>query len=336
MLLAYTVSVACSPASAARLSGDTTTAKTLRVLSYNAYLLEADANGGATLKQRLAKLPQALADTGADVIIMQEVWGIKNRSQLAEAMQALGYAGQAKETPSLWPPYHYGNGLYIFVKAPLTFVGQPVAKQFPATSMLNFDGFTTKGVVVTKVAVPDVGNVSVAAAHTGYLPFDKDKHEFDLTQEDKLMTQVKTITDAVAAADTDVKILGIDVNTPPQHWDGTALAYDMTRQTKPYAAFLAAGLTDAMGSAESVTCGECSTWDNDRNAFIKAGHFAGTPGVDTDPNERIDYVFFSGSGVKATTASLALEAEHEFVVDGVIKQLPLADHYGVFTELSLP
>lgn len=310
----------------------------LKVLSLNAFLLDADANGKPSLAQRLALLPDAIAATGADVVVLQEVWSVQNRTKLAELMAQKGYAVQMKETPSILPPYHYGNGLQIYVKAPLQFASEPKMSRF--TTLINFDNFTTKGTLQSVVAVPGFGNVDVFGAHTSFLPFKSETHDFDLTQEPKLLAQTQHILAQMDAGASAVRILGMDFNTHPYKWDAATRSWQEGVKSKPYGLLTdEGGLKDAMAEAADVACGAaCWSWDGLRNGLIKQGMFGGVPGDTTDPLERIDYVLYSGAA-KAVSARLALEDEHDVTVqtDGVpvTKALPLSDHFGVLTELVL-
>ena len=63
----------------------------LRVLSYNSFYLPADDVSSATAQQRLYFLPETLAQTGADIVILQEVWTPDAQQTLATGMQSRGY-----------------------------------------------------------------------------------------------------------------------------------------------------------------------------------------------------------------------------------------------------
>jgi endonuclease/exonuclease/phosphatase family metal-dependent hydrolase len=316
---------------------------TLKVLSYNAYLIGADPNGKPSLDGRLELLPDALAATGADVILMQEVWSASQRAKLAKAMESRGYAGAARETPSLWPPYFYGNGLFVFVKAPLAIDGETAMMRFPQDALLNLDTYTTKGAIRVKVQVPGAGAVDVVAAHTSYLPWRDEQNDYDRSMEPKLFRQVRAVTDFAAQGTSRVKIVAGDFNTDPREWRKATKSFDETTPSGVFKALVdGGGLTDAMTAVPSPTCGgACATWDNSRNALIRQGLFDGVPGDTTEPDARLDWVLAQGEGVTVASTAMVLDEERDVKVKGEgdatsVQRLPLSDHFGVLAELVLP
>lgn len=302
--------------------------KTFKVLTYNAYQLTADPNGKPTLDARRALLADALAATGADVLILQELWSTATRDDLAGQLAARGYAGSAKERKSVFPPF-YGNGLYVFVKSTL---GRPSPAEmtiFKAADMINLDWFTNKGAIKVRLDAAGFGPVDVVAAHTSYLAFDQDAQDFDRESEPKLLNQIRTIGALMNADPAPVQILGADLNTHPTAWRPEAKAFDPAEKSGVYKI-----LTEELGLADAAAetgCEPCYTWDNDRNELIRQGLFGGNK---AEPNERIDYVLFRGDGVTAENTVLALEDNHVFGAGDQAKELPLSDHFAVMTTLK--
>ncbi len=304
-------------------------AKELKVLTYNTYQLTADPNGKPTLDARRALLADALAATGADVLILQELWSTVARADLTSRLAALGYVGSAKEKKTLFPPYFYGNGLYVFVKSSLGSVAPAEMTIFASADMINFDFFTNKGAIKVRVDSPDLGPIDFVAAHSSYLAFDQDEQDFDRANEPKLLNQIRAIGELMNASPAPLQVLGADLNTHPTVWHPETKAFDPTEKSGVYKILTEElGLSDA---AAETGCEPCYTWDNDNNELIRQGLFGGDK---AEPNERIDYVMYRGAGVSAESTVLALLDNHVFGTGEQAKELPLSDHFAVMTTLK--
>ena len=109
-------------------------------------------------KTRIEAVAHFLADSGADIICVQESWEIKTRNMLYEIMAQAGYEhASANEHPFL-----IGNGgLVTFSKFPIR---RKAFMSFTRLSSAFVELFTQKGVLETLIDTP-LGEVTVFNVH---------------------------------------------------------------------------------------------------------------------------------------------------------------------------
>lgn len=315
---------------------DTTPRMNLKVLSYNTFLLPADNVALATSDQRTYFLPDAMARTGADIIILQEVWTEKSQKDLMSSMQTKGYRGYQLESKSLTPPFFLGNGLMIFAKNNLRVAGQPEFQAWQQNA--GFDKYAKKGILRVPFEVNGIGRVEVYNAHTSFLPWDGRNHDYNYAEKDILLAQIRQLTEWARLSKANLKILGADLNTAPFVWDRAMGGFDSSRANGFYDRIRQV-FDDPFAHVRPECAFTCDTWDNDNNKLLAHGLFGGSAGgsiYDPEPNARYDYVMFAGPGTKVIKTGTAMHENYNLVYNNKQLVAPLSDHYGILTELAVP
>lgn len=309
----------------------------LRVLSYNSFYLPADDVSSATAEQRLYFLPETLAQTGADILILQEVWTPDAQQTLAAGMQARGYQTFIQENKSLVPPFFLGNGLMVFAKSTIKPAGQPEFRGWKNSA--GFDKYAQKGMLKVPLQIDGVGRVDVFNAHTSFLPWNGNQHDYNYAERDTLLSQIKQISDWVASSDASLKLLGADLNTAPFVWDRAKGGFDTTRLNGFYEQVR--GVLDDPFALVRPDCRfTCDTWDNDHNNLLANGLFGSQNGnsslYDPEPNAKYDYVLFRGAGAKVARTGTMMHDDFPLRYNNKMINAPLSDHFAVFTDLMIP
>jgi len=314
---------------------DTTPRVNLKVLSYNAYMLPADNLALATSDQRLYYLPDALARTGADIIILQEIWTDKAQQSLMTAMQSKGYQGYLLDSKSLVPPFFLGNGLMIFAKNNIRAAGQPEFMGWRESA--GFDRAAKKGSLRVPFELQGIGRVEVYSAHTSFLPWDANNHDYNYTEKDILLSQIQQLTEWARQSTANVKILGADLNTAPFVWDRAMGGFDSSRANGFYERVRQV-FDDPFAHVRPECAFTCDTWDNQNNALIANGLFGSRNGslYSPEPNARYDYVMFSGAGTRVIKTGTAMHETYNLTYNSKQIAAPLSDHFGIITELAVP
>lgn len=314
---------------------DTTPRMNLKVLSYNTYFLPADNLALATSDQRIYYLPDALARTEADIIILQEVWTDKAQQSLKTAMQAKGYQGYVLDSKSLVPPFFLGNGLMIFAKNTIRAAGQPEFLAWRENA--GFDRAAKKGALRVPFEVNGLGRVEVYNAHTSFLPWDANNHDYNYTEKDILLSQIQQLTEWARKSTANVKILGADLNTAPFVWDRAMGGFDSSRANGFYDRIRQV-FDDPFAHVKPECTFTCDTWDNQNNNLIANGLFGSRDGsiYDPEPNARYDYVMFSAPGTRVIKTGTAMHETYNLTYNGKQIAAPLSDHYGIITDLAVP
>ena len=314
---------------------DTTPRMNLKVLSYNTYLLPADNLALATSDQRLYYLPDALARTNADIIILQEVWTDKAQQSLKTAMQTRGYQGYLLDSKSLVPPFFLGSGLMIFAKNSIRAAGQPEFLAWRENA--GFDRAAKKGALRVPFELQGIGRVEIYNAHTSFLPWDANNHDYNYAEKDILLSQIQQLSDWARLSRANVKILGADLNTAPFVWDRAMGGFDSSRPNGFYDRIRQV-FDDPFAHIRPECPFTCDTWDNQNNALIANGLFGSREGslYDPEPNARYDYVMFSGAGTRVIKTGTAMHETYNLTYNNKQIAAPLSDHFGIITELAIP
>jgi exonuclease III len=314
---------------------DTTPRMNLKVLSYNTYLLPADNLAQATSDQRLYYLPDALARTDADIIILQEVWTERSQQSLKTAMKAKGYEGYILDSKSLVLPFFLGSGLMIFAKNNFRPAGQPEFQAWRENA--GFDRAAKKGALRVPFQINGIGRVEIYNAHTSFLPWDADNHDYNYTEKDILLSQIQQLSDWARQSNANIKILGADLNTAPFVWDRAMGGFDSSRANGFYDRIRQV-FDDPFAHVKPECPFTCDTWDNQNNELIANGLFGSRDGslYDPEPNAKYDYVMFSGPGTKVIKTGTAMHETFTLTYNGKQIRAPLSDHFGIITELAIP
>jgi len=315
---------------------DNTPHMKLNVISYNTFLLPADSVALATTEQRLYFLPDALARTGADILILQEVWTDKARETLKTGMAARGYQSYQIDTKSVVPPFFLGNGLMIFAKNTIKPAGKPEFQAWKETA--GFDKYAVKGMLRVPFEINGIGRVEVYDAHTSFLPWDGSSHDYNYKEKDKLLSQIAQLTEWARQSNANVKLLGADLNTSPFVWDRAMGGFDTSKANGFYDRVRQV-FDDPFAHVRPECPFTCNTWDNDNNNLLANGLFGsqGSGGLyDPEPNAKYDYVMFSGGNTKVIRTGTALHENYNLTYNGKQLGAPLSDHYAIFTEFAIP
>jgi hypothetical protein len=308
----------------------------LRVLSYNTYHLPADRTSLATSEQRLAYLPDALVRTGADIIILQEVWTPVAQETIKSAMVTRGYQFYQNESRSAVPPFFLGNGLIVFAKNSIRPVGPVEFREWTKTA--GFDDYASKGLIKVPLQVPGLGRVDVFNAHTSFLPWDGEKKNYDYTEGQTLMSQVTQLSDWVRSSTATVKILGADMNFNPFIWDVSSQRFDVNKKNQFYTK-LTENFMDPFLQISPTCRYTCDTWDNQHNNLLAHGLFGDSSGgsmYDPEPNAKYDYVLYSGKNIKVARTGTAMQEEYPVIYKFETFNSPLSDHFAIATDLLVP
>ena len=314
---------------------DTTPRLNLKVLSYNAYLLPADNLALATSDQRLYFLPDALARTDADIIILQEIWTDKAQQSLKTGMLAKGYQGYLLDSKSLVPPFFLGNGLMIFAKNTIRAAGQPEFLAWRESA--GFDRAAKKGALRVPFEVQGIGRIEVYNAHTSFLPWDASNHDYNYTEKDVLLSQIQQLSEWARQSTANVKLLGADLNTAPFVWDRARGGFDAGRANGFYDQIRQV-FDDPFAHVKPECPFTCDTWDNQNNALIANGLFGSRNGslYSPEPNAKYDYVMFAGAGTRVIKTGTAMHETFNLTYNSKQIAAPLSDHFGIITELAIP
>ena len=283
----------------------------LRVLTLNTWLLRA---GGwrvaRDLASRFARLPGEVARTGADVVALQEVWPPDLARALTERLRAEGYPHAARGLDRGGSRL-FGDGLLLVSRHPLAAV-----RRFTfARASAWFESWVAKGALACEVALPEGVTLHLVTAHLGVVRFDFARRTFREDDEDARRAQLAELADWLEGmAPPGPLVLAGDLNVLDRPFrDGRYLA----ETHADYAGLLSRlGLRDAYREHHPGDDG--FTFDPATNALAARGRCREMPG------ERIDYVLYRGSALRAESAAV------------VLSDPPwLSDHYAVVVDLRV-
>ncbi|MGZ3699329.1 MAG: endonuclease/exonuclease/phosphatase family protein [Bdellovibrionota bacterium] len=283
--------------------------KELRVLTLNTWMLKLPMGLGVAkdIPERLARMPDEIAATHADLIGLQEVWDPKIRAELVAALALRGYPHHAylENNPFSLLRGLIGNGLLVVSKFPI----RPSTHQLVFADYTRTDEyFAMKGAILVQVEIPGVGLVDFYNAHLGAVSFNEKRRLYDA---DHVRARYRQFEELVAwigrTKGKGIVFLAADLNTHFQDWTGEGFGEALSPE---YQMLLAAGFHNPMERRE---------WTYDmRNPYASEGVFKNLP------SEVEDYVFVSGM------AKISAESQVVF------REKPISDHYGVLTRFTIP
>lgn len=279
----------------------------LSLLTFNLGLLEA--LGGwfcpvPHVPERLRAQASALHESGADVVLLQEIYRSEHRRALASHLRDVyPYTSSPEEPAGL----NFGSGLLILSRF-------PVESRFCLfrSTTLEEQWFVRKGLIDATVAVPGAGPVRVLNTHTtaGGVFRHPQAIATDSIRDAQISELCARLGGSIAT------VLAGDFNTGP----GVS--------PSNYNALLSAGLIDTWASLNHV---EAPTWDP-MNVLNRSGPHRHCP------PQRIDHVFLratdQAAGVRVTSSEVALLKPVVRLSND--QRVTLSDHYAVSTTLELP
>jgi endonuclease/exonuclease/phosphatase family metal-dependent hydrolase len=252
-------------------------------------------------RQRLAAVPAALISSGADVILLQEVFAPVDRAMLQAAVENHFPYHASAETARKW----LGSGLLILSKHPLSDI---VFEPFVDHDLLH--RFYRQGFLMVTVQVPNLGLLKLLNVHLSISAFLS--HPESAASIACRSREIARLLEVARSYEAD--IVGGDFNCGPQN------------AAANYEAIVAAGYLDGFADCNRVEA-EGHSWS--RSNFIVASgryHYL--------PDHRVDHLFFSqhpSARFRPTHAGLALTAP---IVKTSAGAVPLSDHYAMRAGLA--
>lgn len=287
----------------------------LRILTYNAWL--APAVIARNVAHRAARLPLAIARTGADIVALQEVWMGKHRDALVRDLARAGYPYAIFEpgTGGLLRGV-FGNGLLVASRFP---VKRRALREY-AGYTYHDEYFVRKAALAVTIDVPEFGNVDLVDTHLGAVRFDVKRSSFIERDDDAQLAQIEELADfSLDFASTGRLIVAGDLNTHFEPWDAVARCHRPGMRSRNYERLCTRlALRDAFPRSA-----ERSLTIDRENPYVAASSFA------KGPSQCVDYVLFSANDMRSRGAVVALTDD-----DGELGR-PLSDHYGVLATLEV-
>lgn len=293
------------------------------VLTLNAFLLDIRLFGlvrvypaAPHLGPRLAALPEALADTGADVICLQEVFRRPHRRLLAERL-----GGAYPECAGVRHPGRpLGTGLMVLSRHPIE-SARPIefrAAFFEERLVIRM------GMLDCVVRFPDLGPVRVINAHlaAGGLMGDPESPGAETIRGRQVAELLARAGDDSGPATV---ILAGDMNAGPE---ASATNYRQILEAGYRDTCTEARAGGANGGADGLGGGPAATWDP-ANPLIAGAR------TRSSPPQRIDHVFLRREGSEALVPreGRVVLRETRATVAGD-RTVPVSDHYGVMVRID--
>ncbi len=292
-------------------------AQVVRLLTFNAWLLRVL---GRDLSRdnavRVARLPAAVAETGADIVALQEVWPTRWRRALVAGLRAHGYPHAAFSPRGMGSFGRFGDGLLIASRHPLT---RPVQTLVFSGTSVWYEAFIRKGGLYVQVVLPGAGPLDVFTGHLGVVRYDPARSEFlarDLRNRTRQIEELVRWVRSVRQDRSGPMVLLGDFNLHPRRH--ATQAHEAT-ESPDYRTLVDS--LDLVDTYRAANPGHESAWtfDPGTNPYAAGGTF------DALPAERIDYVF-----LQSHPRMRVLVSERVFGPPSV-----LSDHYGVLTTLEI-
>jgi len=279
-------------------------ATSVRVVSYNVWALPVWLPGSRS-QSRLPFVPAAVAELGADVIVLQEAFDLDFRAFVVEALGAwqTGPRALCQEPMLRWSRKDCTGGLLTLSLFP---VEEEVFRAHPLSADPKLDEkIGQKGVMLTTVQSPmgplDVVNVHLYAGRT----------EAD---EAERMTQVRALRDLLVEAGSFARpvLLAGDLNVVHPQLRGTGA------RSTVYDFFIdSLGFTDTRSQVGPSDF----TYDAEHNRYAGLSYNA------WEGRQVFDYVL-----VRVPDGFAARVVSQGRVLDG---EEPLSDHYGFYVEVDI-
>jgi|GEM_PF-1115679 endonuclease/exonuclease/phosphatase family metal-dependent hydrolase len=316
-------------------------AQSLRVMTYNTWLLPEVLELSSTMKDkdlRVSNMPEHLASTGSDIIALQEVWTSCSASSLIDEMTGLGYSFHAQLQKQTWSDLFrgrgcfIGNGLLVFSKYPISERMDQLT--FPVYTRLD-EYLTLKGAIHLEVLVPELGWIDFYNTHLGAISYDDRLNDFNFSELTAHRLQMNYLTQFIR--DTrrhPIQIIAGDFNQDSHPWEPTLLAHNLDKDTENYSHFIGSlALIDTFREMNGHK-NEQYTYDKIRNPYVRNGKFSKAP------SETEDYIFITRDQSRLRINQSQLELDYPIHrKDGASAALGsspessffLSDHFAVKT-----
>jgi len=295
--------------------------ESLKVMTFNTWLLPS----AEDKKSRLAEMPEALAEQGADIIFLQEVWESKHRKPLIKEMKKKGYYAHYDTNSSF---LNYGNGLLIFSKYPFEKNSNMIKFSKSRTREL----FLKKGVIHVAVKHPKLGTLDLYDYHFTSVDYDYKKGEYNRTHEKIRKKQSEELIEFVNKTKSEggIQIIAGDMNggeafgTIPSN----SLISNFSFPNETYKLLMESlNLLDSFRSVNPNfrrENGHTYCYENPYTKKKKKG----------EPSSRLDYVFIGETKkLKPLSSEVILNKEHPQGDKKSPKRL--SDHYGVLSTFEI-
>lgn len=292
---------------------------------------------------RMQMIPYKLAESGADIILLQEVWQPRRKKALAEKLKHLGYPYHTFQIPEKsWWSLKWGNGLMIVSKYPID----------PKVDLLTFknstrsiEGFALKGAIMARVSVPCVGWVEVVNTHLGAFSTLKSKGKISHFNHEHLRLKYEQTLELrnflKEKSTSEFMVLAGDFNThfyslkEGNYVEEFATEYEiLTRPEAPANHGTGAPVfLDTYRAANGFECKKAFTYDTNENQYAKKGLFQ------TEPPGVLDYIFLKKSDRAKVLESRVIMHERPSILDKLrykMNSIPsqLSDHFGVLATIE--
>jgi endonuclease/exonuclease/phosphatase family metal-dependent hydrolase len=308
----------------------------LRILTFNTWLLRTPLGFDLAkdVEERFVRLPESLAETGADIICLQEVWCPKLRASLSAKMAALAYPFSLGSAPKrsrhihpLWAVReHFGNGLMIYSRFPI--VAEHTPLEFRAFTRLD-EFFIRKGAVCAEVQISKSQKLLVCNSHLGAVSFSSSARSYNRAHELRRLRQSFELIKWIQTIEKPAPLfLAVDLNVHFQTWQRDRHAGGFAREVS---LLLSDRIKKFPLKEVSIELGihhPIPEWTFDcQNPYVASGFFGHLP------NEVTDYLFYREIGGWA-----AQGAHRVFVPVGASTLAPgkgpLSDHYGILAKFE--
>ena len=259
------------------------------------------------VEERLAALPEALAEVEADVVCLQEVFRKPHRAYLAASLEAPYPFAAGLRSPGM----PLGRGLMVLSRHPIDSARLIEFRAAFAEERLAI----RKGMLDCVVRLPDLGRCRVINVHlAGGGLFG---HPESVRAEDLQRRQIAELLRRAGEPGPDVTIIAGDFNCGPH----SSLAN--------YLQVVEAGFRDAFAAAPTgAAAARDVTWAPANPLITGQGERALPP-------QRIDHVFLSRDGAdrcRLGPARIVLRDAPVRLAHG--RRVPVSDHYGLLAEIA--
>ena len=303
----------------------------LKILTFNTWLLDIPVypfglrrDISDDMEKRLHEMPDQLSRTGADIIVLEEVWSARSKEVLIREMRDRGYPYAAYTKASKWFfifQTAMGDGLLVLSKYPVS--DYVVHHDFTSATQYS-ESFASKGVMKLVVKHPFHGWMDVYAAHLGAVDFENGDYKQDQAQIHA--KQIEELTNFIKTTRSHpLTLLAADLNMHYKKWiRGPGTPHFENKFSDLYQQLV----TSACGYGNHFVDSYLQTHQkriedepdytfDQKNPYVSHGYF------DSLPSEVEDYVFLCENSVlRATSSSLVFKNSH------------LSDHYGVLSSFS--
>ncbi len=340
-------------------------AETLKVLTLNTWLLEIRVGGGSLdlpkglgfsfpylskpvgqdIALRLAQMPRIIAETGADLIALQEVWQEDYAVFLINALKPI-YPYSERRSDRTWSEFGQGRGLII--RNGLVILSRyPIRKQDSGEmDSVNFstitrgdERFALKGAIRVTIDLPRSDSSTTTSldffnTHLGAMDFNVENGQWEPTHLSALETQARELTRFIDTTKRNsLQIVAGDFNLHPhQISSGPTDEISYGSETTKIYGLMVGSQDGGLGMQDSwiaASDGSPEYSYTPENPYVSGGLFS------TDPKGRLDQIFYSSTAEKPlipTKTTIVFDQPTVESIDG--RKVHLSDHFGVLSEFS--